>query len=102
MVRGQVSARRMLAAVCHNLLCPTRARPARTAPLGPAARRQPAAIMAGLSRTAISPQRRVLLDARPLQGAHAQRGIGSYVRGLITGLREAGFDARTALLFDAG
>ncbi|HKF74957.1 MAG TPA: glycosyltransferase family 1 protein [Candidatus Dormibacteraeota bacterium] len=45
---------------------------------------------------------RVLLDARPLQTAHAQRGIGSYVRGLVVGLLEAGFDRRTALLFDAG
>jgi len=44
----------------------------------------------------------VLLDARALQGADAQRGIGSYVRGLILGLREEGFDASTALLFDAG
>jgi glycosyltransferase involved in cell wall biosynthesis len=44
----------------------------------------------------------VLLDARPLQGADAQRGIGSYVRGLILGLRDEGFASRTALLFDAG
>jgi glycosyltransferase involved in cell wall biosynthesis len=44
----------------------------------------------------------VLLDARPLQSADAQRGIGSYVRGLIVGLREEGFDRRVALLFDAG
>jgi glycosyltransferase involved in cell wall biosynthesis len=45
--------------------------------------------------------RRVLLDARPLQGGHARRGIGSYVRGLIVGLLEQGFDGRIALLFDA-
>jgi len=45
---------------------------------------------------------RILLDARPLQGADSRRGIGSYVRGLITGLLEEGFDSRTALLFDAG
>jgi glycosyltransferase involved in cell wall biosynthesis len=44
---------------------------------------------------------RVLLDARPLQGADSQRGIGSYVRGLIAGLIEEGFDNRCALLFDA-
>lgn len=44
---------------------------------------------------------RVLLDARPLQTADSRRGIGSYVRGLIAGLREEGFDGRTALLFDA-
>jgi glycosyltransferase involved in cell wall biosynthesis len=43
----------------------------------------------------------VLLDARPLQGADAPRGIGSYVRGLITGLIEEGYDHRVALLFDA-
>jgi glycosyltransferase involved in cell wall biosynthesis len=46
--------------------------------------------------------RRILLDARPLQDDHALRGIGSYVRGLVVGLREQGFDGRTALLFDAG
>lgn len=45
---------------------------------------------------------KVLLDARPLQGADSRRGIGSYVRGLIAGLLEEGFDGRTALLFDAG
>ena len=44
---------------------------------------------------------RVLVDARPLQTADSQRGIGSYVRGLIAGLRDEGFDSRTALLFDA-
>jgi len=47
-------------------------------------------------------ERRVLIDARPLQGADARRGIGSYVRGLTIGLLEEGFDRRTALLFDAG
>ena len=46
--------------------------------------------------------RRVLLDARPLQGADSQRGIGSYVRGLISGLLDERFDGQTALLFDAG
>ena len=30
------------------------------------------------------------------------RGIGSYVRGLVVGLEEVGFDGRTALLFDGG
>lgn len=45
--------------------------------------------------------RRVLLDARPLQGGHAQRGIGSYVRGLMAGLLDHGFDSQMALLFDA-
>lgn len=33
----------------------------------------------------------VLLDARPLQGDDAGRGIGRYARGLINGLSEAGF-----------
>lgn len=51
---------------------------------------------------AIEAGSRVLVDARALQGPDAQRGIGSYVRGLISGLREEGFDRRTALLFDAG
>lgn len=45
---------------------------------------------------------RILIDARPLQGGDAGRGIGSYVRGLLAGLREVGFDGRSALLFDAG
>ncbi len=49
----------------------------------------------------LTARRRVLLDARPLQGADAQRGIGSYVRGLITGLIDEGYDSRVALLFDA-
>jgi glycosyltransferase involved in cell wall biosynthesis len=53
----------------------------------------------GEQRTQAS--RRILLDARPLQDGHAQRGIGSYVRGLIAGLLEEGFDGHTALLFDA-
>jgi glycosyltransferase involved in cell wall biosynthesis len=44
---------------------------------------------------------RVLVDARPLQTADSRRGIGSYVRGLIAGLKDEGFDGRTALLFDA-
>lgn len=54
--------------------------------------------------TATTPRRgrEVLLDARPLQSADSQRGIGSYVRGLIVGLLEVGFDSRTALLLDAG
>src|SRR5436190_898537 len=46
--------------------------------------------------------RRIVIDARPLQDDHALRGIGSYVRGLVVGLREQGFDGRTGLLFDAG
>ena len=46
--------------------------------------------------------RRIVIDARPLQDDHAVRGIGSYVRGLVVGLRELGFDHRAALLFDAG
>jgi hypothetical protein len=32
----------------------------------------------------------VLIDARPLQGASATRGIGTYVRGLLGGLLDAG------------
>ncbi|HSR22501.1 MAG TPA: glycosyltransferase family 1 protein [Candidatus Eisenbacteria bacterium] len=50
----------------------------------------------------LGPGSRVLVDARALQGADAQRGIGSYVRGLVLGLLEEGFDRSTALLFDAG
>ncbi len=43
---------------------------------------------------------RVLIDARPLQGEDAKRGIGTYVRGLLAGLLEEGFDDRVALLID--
>lgn len=43
---------------------------------------------------------RVLLDARPLQGADRLRGIGTYVRGLLLGMVQEGFDDRLALLVD--
>src|SRR5215472_2878894 len=55
----------------------------------------------GMTAQRMDAGRRILLDARPLQDGHAQRGIGSYVRGLIVGLRDQAFDGRTALLFDA-
>ena len=45
---------------------------------------------------------RVLLDARPLQGPSAGRGVGSYARGLLGGLIAEGFDSRLTLLLDAG
>ena len=45
-------------------------------------------------------RRRVLIDARPLQRGDALRGIGSYLRGLLTGLLEEGFDRQLALLLD--
>jgi glycosyltransferase involved in cell wall biosynthesis len=44
----------------------------------------------------------VLIDARPLQGHSAQRGIGTYVRNLLAALVAAGFGSRLALLLDAG
>jgi glycosyltransferase involved in cell wall biosynthesis len=43
---------------------------------------------------------RVLIDARPLQGPSGTRGIGSYVRGLLAGLLEQGFDHHVSLLID--
>jgi glycosyltransferase involved in cell wall biosynthesis len=43
----------------------------------------------------------VLLDMRPLQGPSGGRGVGSYARGLLGGLIEAGFDAQLTLLLDA-
>jgi glycosyltransferase involved in cell wall biosynthesis len=43
----------------------------------------------------------VLLDMRPLQGASAMRGVGSYARGLLGGLISAGFDSNLTLLLDA-
>src|SRR5215472_4083453 len=42
----------------------------------------------------------VLLDMRPLQGPSATRGVGSYARGLLGGLIEAGFDSNMTLLLD--
>jgi alpha-1,3-rhamnosyl/mannosyltransferase len=44
----------------------------------------------------------VLIDARPLQGPSALRGIGTYVRGLLGGLVEEGFATQLALLLDRG
>ena len=38
---------------------------------------------------------------RPLQGPSARRGIGTYVRGLLTALCEAGYGGNLALLLDA-
>ncbi len=43
---------------------------------------------------------RVLLDVRPLQGRDRVRGIGTYVRGLLSGLTEEGFDQHVGLLVD--
>jgi glycosyltransferase involved in cell wall biosynthesis len=34
----------------------------------------------------------VLIDARPLQGASARRGIGRYAEGILGGLHQAGFE----------
>jgi glycosyltransferase involved in cell wall biosynthesis len=43
---------------------------------------------------------RILIDARPLQGPSGGRGIGSYVRGLLAGFLEHGFDRHVSLLID--
>jgi glycosyltransferase involved in cell wall biosynthesis len=43
----------------------------------------------------------VLLDLRPLQGRSAGRGVGSYARGLLSGLISVGFDSNLTLLLDA-
>ena len=42
----------------------------------------------------------ILIDARPLQGPSARRGIGSYVRGLLGGLAAEAYADRIALLLD--
>jgi glycosyltransferase involved in cell wall biosynthesis len=39
---------------------------------------------------------------RPLQGPSAGRGVGTYAKGLLSGLVAAGFDANLTLLLDAG
>lgn len=43
----------------------------------------------------------VLIDVRPLQGASARRGIGTYARGLLRGLREEGMADRVSLMVDS-
>ena len=61
-------------------------------------------MIAGLvtsSRRSARAKSRVLLDMRPLQGPSGGRGVGSYARGLIGGLIEAGFDSNLTLLLDA-
>lgn len=45
---------------------------------------------------------RIVVDARPLQGASSRRGIGTYARGLIGGLLRAGWGPRLGLLLDGG
>jgi glycosyltransferase involved in cell wall biosynthesis len=47
------------------------------------------------------PAVRVLIDGRPLQGASAVRGIGSYARGLITGFAELENPPEVSLLLSA-
>jgi len=44
---------------------------------------------------------RILIDARPLQGPSARRGIGRYVRGLLEGFFTAGHRGQMGLLIDA-
>lgn len=44
----------------------------------------------------------VLLDMRPLQGPSAGRGVGTYAKGLLSGLIANGFDSNLTLLLDAG
>src|SRR5579859_3141322 len=44
----------------------------------------------------------ILLDVRPLQGPSARRGIGTYIRGLLAGMLEEGFEDRLSLLVDRG
>lgn len=44
----------------------------------------------------------ILVDARPLQGDSASRGIGTYVRGLLEGLAGLGLSPRVRLLLTTG
>ncbi|HSS93242.1 MAG TPA: glycosyltransferase family 1 protein, partial [Candidatus Dormibacteraeota bacterium] len=48
-----------------------------------------------------APGPRVLLDARPLQGPSARRGVGSYANGLLRGLIDEGFASNLTLLLDS-
>lgn len=44
----------------------------------------------------------VLVDARPLQGPDAGRGVGTYVRGLLEGMAAEGAGERLGVLIEAG
>ena len=44
----------------------------------------------------------ILLDARPLQGGSAGRGIGTYLRGLLSGFAATGRAGSVRLLVDSG
>jgi glycosyltransferase involved in cell wall biosynthesis len=46
--------------------------------------------------------RPVLIDARPLQGDSASRGIGTYLRGLLDGMDGIGFATQVAVLLGRG
>ena len=46
--------------------------------------------------------RPVLIDARPLQGDSASRGIGTYLRGLLDGMAGIGFATQVAVLLGRG
>jgi len=45
---------------------------------------------------------RILVDARPLQGPSARRGIGRYLVGLLGGLEETRYRGQIGLLIDGG
>jgi glycosyltransferase involved in cell wall biosynthesis len=46
--------------------------------------------------------RPILIDARPLQGDSASRGIGTYLRGLLEGMSEIGFAPQVGVLLGRG
>ena len=46
--------------------------------------------------------RPILIDARPLQGDSASRGIGTYLRGLLGGMAEIGFAPQAGVLLSRG
>jgi glycosyltransferase involved in cell wall biosynthesis len=46
--------------------------------------------------------RPILIDARPLQGDSASRGIGTYLRGLLDGMAEIGFAPHLGVLLGRG
>lgn len=46
--------------------------------------------------------RPILIDARPLQGDSAARGIGTYLRGLLEGMAEIGCSPHLSLLLSRG
>ena len=56
----------------------------------------------GVPQMSSNHRQRIVLDALGMQGAHGRRGIGTYTRGLVSGLLRAGLGPELGLLLDGG